>query len=143
MRLGYPAIFCTVLALAAPSVPAQSTRPTTSAAVQADESWPAIVDSLARAAVEADTSVWSSYLQDDTLIRPFGSSAPSSVEGLFKQIGSARLIGPHVYAHPATTVASDLAADFQAATFVPEAARQRMVLDDAAQARRANLTAAQ
>src|SRR5688572_15463752 len=113
----------------------QTTRPTAS--------WPDAVNRLADAVRGKDVAALSAVLERGPIIRSFASESLQPPERLLGTTSGARLLGVHAYLAAPTTLATDLAGDFQSAMDLPGQVRDNMTPPDEAAAKRANETAGQ
>jgi hypothetical protein len=124
------------------STPVVGTTTTAAATTQAS-GWQATLGRLSEALSGQDLGGLKSTIGRDVQIRSFASDAPSTPERLLTAGSRAKLIGTHAYSGVPTTLASDLANDFQAAgDIVPEQIRKDMQPADEKAAKRADETAA-
>ena len=106
-------------------------------------SWNDALNELADAVRGKDLSALAAMLDRGPVIRSFASDAVQPPERLLGAATGARLLGVHAYVKAPTTLATDLAADFQNAPNLPDEIRKRMTPADDAAAKRANETAGQ
>jgi hypothetical protein len=126
----------------------QTTQPAAPAAgdqsVDPAPSWQQVIDRLGDQLSAQDSRALRAALNHDPLVRSFTSEAPTTIERLLASTSQARLLGAHAYAKTPTTLASDLANDFQnAGDVVPEQVKKDMAPAEGAAEKRANETAAQ
>jgi hypothetical protein len=122
----------------------QHTQPSQDDAANSPASlWSQSLSLLADAMRGNDIDALTSLLDHGPLIRCFASDVVQSPERLLSATGGSRLLSIHAYLKTPTTLASDLAADLQNASGLPDATRERMIPSDETAARRANETATQ
>jgi hypothetical protein len=114
---------------------AQSTKPVAT--------WALTVKQLADALGGKDAATLSALVQAGPIIRTFDSDMLLNSDKLLGATSGVTVLGEHAYLKPPTTLASDLAANFQSAADVPEQIRDRMIPPDESTAKKANETAAQ
>lgn len=133
--MGLAVALTTALCGSAAAQTTQSASPTTS--------WNDALHQLADAVRGKDLNALVAMLDHGPVIRNFSSDAIQAPERLLGAATGARLLGVHAYVKAPTTLATDLAANFQNAPNLPDAIRQRMTPPDDGAAKRANETAGQ
>jgi hypothetical protein len=128
----------------APSSAPSSVSVPTSAPADAERSdWRQTVERVADALSSQDGRAVRASLGRDAQVRNFASDAASTVERAVATVAQAKLLGTHAYAQVPSTLASDLANDFQnAGDVVPEQVCKDMQPADERAEKRANDTAA-
>ena len=91
-----------------------------------------------------DVAAVTKALEPAPVIKPFSSDVLQSPERMLGATTGSKILGVHAYEKPPTTLATELAEDFNSAgDAVPENVRQGMLPTDDASAKRANETAGQ
>ena len=125
------------------ATPAPTSTPAATTTPAETSPWEATVKRLADVLTGQDLVALKSTLGRDVQIRSFASDSNSTPERLLAGTSRAKRIGLHAYDGVPSTLASDLASDFQAAgDVVPEQVRKDMQPPDDKAAKRANETAA-
>jgi hypothetical protein len=122
------------------SAVAQTTKP--AAPATPEQKWAKTVESFAKALVEGDLTA-AGTLTSKATIRTFDSTVRLESWRIFDRVDKSTLVGQHAYLHPPLVMAADAAADFKNAAAVPEDAKNKFVIDDETEIKRANATAAQ
>lgn len=126
-----------MIALAwAGSVSAQTTQPA------APATWFATVEQLAKGTEKGDVPLVAASLTRDATVRSFESPEPAAARTLVDAAAEWKLLGTHAYEFPPVSLAVDIAADVKNSDLVSEADKRKIIPLDAAEAARANSTAA-
>jgi hypothetical protein len=132
-----------VLSLTTSAV-AQTTKPAAPAApLTPEQKWAKTIESFAKALVEGDQTAVDHTLTGKAAVRRFDSATNQEAWRIFDRLEKPTLVGQHAYAHPPLVMAADVAADFKNAASIPEDAKNKFVIDDETEIKRANATAAQ
>jgi hypothetical protein len=106
--------------------------------------WPDVVTSIADAVVdERGEENLAHLLPGDVLVRRFDRADCDDLPTLHTALQGTLVVATHGYLGVPNSLASDLAVDFRNSPIVPEEIRSELIPEDEAQAKRANITAAQ
>jgi hypothetical protein len=123
---------------------APATAPATAPAVAQHADWAETMNRLATLLAGKDLTALVHALEPAPVIRVFANDTLQTPERLLGHTTGSKVLGVHAYDKIPTTLATDLAEDFQSAgDAVPENIRQGMTPSDAAAAKRSNESAGQ
>jgi hypothetical protein len=123
-----------------------TTKTTTTRATRAPRTrdWPVAVDQFAKALVDEMDPIGAvrDFTDLDCCVRCFDGGNLQIVDVINRAAGTV-VVSAHGYRAPATSIASDLAADIASSTAVPDDIKKEMLPEEGEQTRRANETATQ
>jgi hypothetical protein len=108
----------------------------------ASQAWPKAVETLAKALAKGDSEQAAEVLSSRTTIHRFDNLQTVEKVVLLQRLGKSTLVGQHAYMQAPLVMAADIAADFKNAASIDEKSKAGFLIDDDAEMRRANETAA-
>lgn len=126
------------------SARAQTTQPTE----KSEQGWLKTVSDVAKALVGGDLTATESAMASRSAVRRFDGAGSDELWRLAERAAGrldakSKIIGYHAYVYPPLAMAADIAADFKTAIAVPDRVKEKFIVDDPDQMKRANSTAVQ
>lgn len=150
------ALLTSIVAILAPQVLGQTTRPIEKSAGSAtvlvgtapvaeapvSQAWPKAVETLAKALSKGDVAQTAEVLSSRPMIHRFDNLQTVETSVVLRRLGKSTLVGQHAYMQAPLVMAADIAADFKNAASIDEKSKAEFLIDDDTEMRRANETAA-